>query len=455
MTHRFLMLVAGLTLGLCACTTETVPGSSGLRSGSWIPAAANTVQAASVTNGPWTLTQNAATLAHPLAGYCDTFGPAGHVQVNTTKTLMQPYYFPLITGSGQTLDGYFDYRVKDQDEALVHATSKDGGLTWTTDATKLRLNAGMCPANDATPLGNDNGQGHAMILTVNGKQLLYTLDRVSGVADSGGLLIHDVTAGVGTLPDSEPVSVTTPVPVGVKQTAGLLNPDGILGAVPGTGTDASNPLKVLYLNKPKGSKAAPAQGLDPSKLCTDTQSKPFTTKGANYDRTELRMASTADGVTFTDLGALSGLNNPNDNASVGGFRYIGPRGSLLRYTDGSYGLFFSGGNCQDGDSDAYHFIGYAHSTDALNWTIDNGAANPLVQVDYSYPASMPAAYSTGRVYSPTVLANGDGTLRLIFSGYRTGKPLPDTGVATGAPAVTFQGTDAANYRSILILNLHR
>jgi len=32
----------------------------------------------------------------------------------------------------------------------------------------------------------------------------------------------------------------------------------------------------------------------------------------------------------------------------------------LRYTDGSYGLFFSGGNCQDGDSDAYHFIGAAH-----------------------------------------------------------------------------------------------
>ena len=451
-----LLVFAGLTVALSACTTTPVPGSSGLSSGPWTPAAASSIQIASVTNGPWTLSQNSATLAHPLAGYCDVVGAGGKLQVNTSKQLMQPYYFPLVTGSGLNLDGYFDYRVKDQDEALVHGTSSDGGLTWTTDATKLRLNAGICPTNDATPVANDNGQGHAMILTVAGRKLLYTLDRVSGVADSGGLLIHDVTAGISSLPDSEPVSVAAPVPAGVRQTAGLLNPDGILGAIPGTGTDASNPLKVMYLNKPKGSKTAPAQGLDTTRLCVDTQSKPFTTKSANYDRTELRLASTTDGVTFTDLGALKGLNNPDDNSSTNGFRYVGPRGSVLRYTDGSYGLFFSGGNCQDGDSDAYHFIGYAHSSDALTWTVDNGAANPLVQVDYSYPSSLPAAYFTGRVYSPAVTVNSDNTLRLLFSGYRTGKPLPDQNVATGTGAgVTFLPTDTTNYRSILILNLKR
>ncbi|WP_425148582.1 hypothetical protein [Deinococcus sp.] len=459
MNNRPMMALAGLALTLSACNLTPVPGSSGLSSGPWTPAAASSVQIASVTGGPWTLAQSSATLAHPLAGYCDTFGAGGKLQNNTGTRLMQPYYFPLITGSGQTLDGYFDYRVKDQDEALVHAASSDGGLTWTPDATKLRLNAGVCPSSDATPIGNDNGQGHAMTLSIptasGSKRLLYTLDRVAGVADSGGLLIHDVTAGAATLPDSEPVTVATPVPVGVKQTVGLLNPDGILGAIPGTGTSATDPLKVLYLNKPKGSKAAPAAGLDPAKLCVDTQSKPYTTKAANYDRTELRLASTTDGVNFTDLGALSGLNDPNDNASLNGFRYVGPRGTVLRYTDGSYGLFFSGGNCQDGDSDAYHFIGYAHSKDALNWTVDNGAANPLVQVDYSYPSALPAAYSTGRVYSPAVIQNGDGTLKLFYSGYRTGKPLPDTGVATGSPAVTFQGSDPANYRSILFLTLKR
>ena len=458
-----LIAAAGLALTLSACNTPTaVPGSSGLSSGTWQPVATASLQVASVTNGPWTLGQSSTTLAHPMAGYCDTFAAGGKLQVNTGKQLMQPYYFPFITGSGLNLDGYFDYRVKDQDEALVHGTSQDGGLTWTTDATKLRLNAGICPKDDATPLGNDNGQGHALVLkvvTASGtKSLLYTLDRVSGVADSGGLLIHDITAGVGTLPDSEPVSVAVPVPAGVSQTRGLLNPDGLLGPVPGTGTDpVSNPLKVLYLNKPKGSATTPASGLDTTKLCTDAQSKPATGKTANYDRTELRLASTADGVSFTDLGPVTGLNNPNDNSSVGGFRYVGPRGTILRYTDGSYGLFFSGGNCQDGDSDAYHFLGYAHSQDAVNWTVDNGAANPLVQVDYSYPASLPAAYFSGRVYAPTVLPNADGTARLIFSGYRTGAPLPKQGAANaiGNPAVTFQPSDAANYRSILITTLRR
>ena len=458
MFNARLTTLAGIALALSACNTATVPGSSGLTSGVWTPT--GPIQVASVTGGPWTLVQNSATLGHSMAGYCDTY-PTGKLQVNNGKQLMQPYYFPFITGTGLNLDGYFDYRVKDQDETLVHATSSDGGLNWTPDAApKLRLNGATCPKDDNTPIGNDNGQGHPVVLKVptsaGSKTYLYTLDRVSGVADSGGLLIHDLAGGVASLPNDEPVSVAAPVPAGVKQTVGLQNPDGILGAIPGTGTDAAtNPLKVMYLKKPKGTVSLPAEGLDASKLCADPQSKPFTGKAANYDRTELRLASTADGVTFTDLGAVSGLNNPNDNSSTNGFRYVGPRGTLLRYTDGSYGLFFSGGNCQDGDSDAYHFIGYAHSMDALSWTVDNGASSPLVQVDYSYPASLPAASFSGRVYVPNVTINTDNTLRLSFSGYRTGAPLPKTGMANaiGSPATTFQTTDAANYRAILIQTL--
>jgi len=458
MLNARLTALAGIALTLSACTTATVPGSSGLTSGRWTPT--GNIQVASITGGPWALTQNNATLGHALAGYCDTY-PSGQLQMNSSRHLMQPYYFPFITGSGLNLDGYFDYRVKDQDEALVHATSTDGGLNWTPDAApKLRLNGSTCPKDDNTPVANDNGQGHAVVLKVptsaGTRTYMYTLDRVSGVVDSGGLLVHDLANGVASLPNDEPVSATVPVPAGVKQTIGLQNPDGILGAVPGTGTDAvSNPLKVMYLKKPKGTAATPADGLDVSKLCTDAQSRPSTGKTANYDRTELRIASTADGVNFTDLGAVSGLNNPNDNSSTGGFRFVGPRGTLLRYTDGSYGLFFAGGNCQDGDSDAYHFIGYAHSADAMNWTVDNGAANPLVQVDYSYPTALPAAYFSGRVYVPNVTANTDGTLRLIFSGYRTGAPLPKTGAANaiGTPATTFQTTDVVNYRSILIQTL--
>ena len=72
-----------------------------------------------------------------------------------------------------------------------------------------------------------------------------------------------------------------------------------------------------------------------------------------------------------------------DSGGVPGGRFIGPRGTLVQYVDGSYGLFFSGGNCGDGDSDAYHYVGYAHSPDAVNWTVDNCMSNPLVGVDYA------------------------------------------------------------------------
>ena len=54
MLNARLTALAGIVLTLSACTTATVPGSSGLNS------------------GPWTLGQNTATLSHAVAGYCDT-----------------------------------------------------------------------------------------------------------------------------------------------------------------------------------------------------------------------------------------------------------------------------------------------------------------------------------------------------------------------------------------------
>jgi len=413
---------------------------------------------ASVTNGPWTLGQGPATLAHQNKGLCDVF-PGGTLQNNTTTHLMQPYYFPEIKQNPNgTLDGYFDYRIKDTDEAVAHGTSTDGGLTWSIDNVKLRLN-GTCPASDSATnaSGNgDNGQGHAFAMTIPAlprpKTLLYTLDRAGNVIDNGGLTIHDITAGFSTLNNIEPVTSTTPVPPGVQQTNGLDHPDGILGVIPGTGTDPFfNHPKIIYLKKITGSKSSPAAPLDTTKLCTDAQSKPYTSKKANYDYTQLRIATTTDGINFTDLGPLSGLNDPNDNASFNGFRFIGPNGTIIRQLDGSYGVFFSGGGCQDGDSDAYHFIGHAHSTDAVHWTVDNGPTNPLVQVDYTYPTTSPQVYYTGRVYNPQVIVNPLGSATLIFSGYRTGKPLPDIGTPLGVPpAYTPAGTDQANYRTIMV-----
>lgn len=442
--------VAALVVFTCLISTVSL---GQLTSAAWTPDGAP--QVASVTNGIWTLSQAGATLGQPLAGYCTN----GVLQTNTSTRLMQRYYFPFISGSAQNLEGWFDYRVKDQDELIAHGNSSDGGLTWTIDASKLRLNGSLCPKDASTAIGNDNGQGHPMVLslatTTGKKTFLYTLDRAASVVDNGGLLVHDLSAGAGSLATDEPVSGDKPVPDGITQTSGLQNPDGIFGQIPGSGTDSNNPVKILYLKKVKGNANAPAAGLDTAKLCTDAQSKPLTGKVANYDRTELRLASSSDGLAFSDPGAVSGLNDPNDNASTNGFRYVGPRGTIVRYGDNIYGMDFSGGGCNDGDADAYHFIGYAHSSDAVHWTVDNGVTNPLVQVDYTYPSSLPTAYFSGRVYAPNLILNADGSAKLIFSGYRTGAPLPKTGSANaiGLPTVTWQTSEPVNYRSILVMNL--
>ena len=62
------------------------------------------------------------------------------------------------------LTGYFDYRPKDTDEALVSATSSDGGKTWQYTGEALEQNAGLCADGNTT----DDGQGHAFVMTVPG-----------------------------------------------------------------------------------------------------------------------------------------------------------------------------------------------------------------------------------------------------------------------------------------------
>jgi hypothetical protein len=34
--------------------------------------------------------------------------------------------------------------------------------------------------------------------------------------------------------------------------------------------------------------------------------------------------------------------------------------------------------CIDGDSDAFHYIGYAESHDLIHWTVVNGINNPII-----------------------------------------------------------------------------
>jgi hypothetical protein len=149
----------------------------------------------------------------PVDGYCSSGGPAPETGTPVSEPTsidepMSPYYFPFITrNTDGTLTGYFDYRPKDTDEAVVSASSSDGGNTWTVNGEALEQNQGYCAGGDA----NDNGQGHSFVMTVGGTSLLYTLNRVAGDTPGVGLLVHTLSGGesnpLAGLPSSQPVGV--------------------------------------------------------------------------------------------------------------------------------------------------------------------------------------------------------------------------------------------------------
>ncbi len=472
----------------------------------WSPTGGATPGLSTITGGPWTLNQAKATYANPLgdpaspARYClnPTTSPTDmngtineHLNPNGTATptptdLMSPFYFPLIAsndGRGN-LTGLFDWRPKDNNEAVTEAVSHDNGKTWTsvsstagsTDVLRYRSTC------YATPNSDDNGQGHANNIKIGKRNYLYTFDRGAN-ADSAGLLIHKVGSfgDVTNLPHDERLGGQTygnDTTIGAQsddpltpsadpallksggvttRTSGLINPDGILGVVPGSKTGSLLPdgttlpggaVEVAYLEKDLNYFA----GNDTANACTKANTDARTQKKPNEDRTLLRIAYTVNGVNFKDAGAINFTNELSANTtSATATRFIGVDGTVLQYTDGTYGLFFSGGNCSDGDSDAYGYIGYAHSNGATpnSFTIDNGYSNAFagLHTDYSFPQGGTRSYYTGRTYAPQVVASADGrSAQLLFSGYQYDKPTTD--LSTTEPK-----TGAAQYRNILYVPL--
>lgn len=213
--------------------------------------------------------------------------------------------------------------------------------------------------------------------------------------------------------------------------------------------------------------------------------KPKTLFKNNEDFAAVHEAYTTDGRTFTDItpaGGIPGLGNPTEQ---NGLRWISPGGTVITNPDGTLGMFYSGGVCTDGDSDAFGSVYYSTSTDGLTWSAPSQISstgspyNSKLAADYSYSASIanqPAnnsgnapldvsAYYEGRIYSPSVVQNADGSLTMTFAGYRTSKPLPATGsgaLAIGrAPGSTDKAatqytptaTEPALYRNILSVPL--
>lgn len=404
-----------------------------------------------IAGGPWTLAQLApgtpvppptgTTLTNRSYGYC----VGGARASNPGSALMQPYYFPHVVGHGTTLQGFFDWRPKDINESLVAASSTDAGLTWTFQQEAMVLTT-SCPIDitqtnpDAAQA--DDGFGHAYTLAIGDKTFLYLLDRSDASIDNLGLVVNRLDHSGRQLEHgmSNPLSPMASTVAGagaLTRTTGLLNPDGIVGVVPD-----SWPAQILYIQKQKGADNAGTTALPPSQRCS---AQPYLQPGAgkpkapNHDIVTVRRASTSDGINFTDLGAVYGLNDSTTTSYLG-TRYIAPSGTVLGLGDGRYGLFFAAGNCLDADSDAFHYIGYAESTDLTIWTIVNGIDNPIaslatnVVTEASAPATIPAQqpvvgpaldWFESRVYAPAATILDRNHVTLVFAGYSVQSPNSD------------------------------
>jgi len=413
---------------------------------------------AQILGGPWTLEQSGAAVGLKSAGYCDSSNNQIPNQPNLYQR-MQPYYFPSIVGVGRHLQGYFDWRPKDTDEGVVAALSDDAGFTWHFQQKVLELRT-TCPTNpNADPDGDkdfispnnsdnvdDDGQGHQFVIKIAGHTYLYTLIRSNGFIDSTQLAIHELTPEPGKPLNGAPAMSDAPtdtmpaLPLPPLQTKGLLNPDGILGIVPGV-----SPLTIIYEEKTlNGDLTFPK-----AQQCATSWAGFYAANGKlspNDDVTYLRLASTTDGIHFADLGPLQGLHDPT-TVSLTGTRWLATAGTILKTESGRYGLLFSGGNCIDADSDSFHYIGYAESTDLIHWTVVNGINHPIVSIAPAtvsvdangVPASGPGTsmvtipantqvvghtmgFFQGRVYAPSATKFDNKNITVVFAGYHTQKP---------------------------------
>src|SRR6516225_3909265 len=467
----------------------------------------NSLAEASIANGPWTLHSELGRNRHdasgivpsipapynpptskfgtPYASYC----VGGQVQTAQGFNPMQPYYFPFVRPNSGWIQGFFDYRPRNEQEATVSAISTDAGKSWIFKDQGLGLNP-YCPADPtdpdnnnvivggvSTPYGSDaanaadNGLGHSFVMTVGGDQLLYQLNRANNHIDHDQLVVHTLmpkgTHPLAGLPDLGYVSPLASMgyptlEASAEATVGLQNPDAILGALR-TGRLTT----ILYVAKQlNASTTDNCSSTPPWALTNIVTGHP---RNANKDVITIRVATTTDGINFTDVGAASGLQDPTSTA-FNGIRWLGS-GSLIPLSNGHYGLFLGAGNCLDNDSDGFHFIGYAETvaevdkpSDLLNWTVIYGFDNPILSTDTvtdpttgtSYPANPPlidvtganlltadqvfpwvpptvngTTYNTnffsGRVYDPQAIVTNSSTVTIVFAGYNTPQPSSNLG----------------------------
>jgi hypothetical protein len=417
----------------------------------------------------------------PLAGL-----PASEpVGMGGSTTATAPVTVPAgPTGAGVTIDvgstvnfeepGHFTVDGHTVDCADLTATSTAFTDCTTRDAAGVTVAAGDAVTADAViPAGDAQTSG---LIAPDG--IISTLPHYAGAPRGSVAVLYTEKIVNYYIPTTTTAAVTLPAAtVPVADTSALKLTDGSitvsLGTAAGivqttcTGEDATDLTGCTGGTgaAAKGSSVgAPGAAVVPYAqlaLTGEGKNKPKSLFGNNEDYSVVRAAYTYDGQHFTDLGQVSGLNDPISQTNSE-LRWVGSRGTVVTNPDGSYGLFLSGAYASDGDSDAFNQIFYASSTDGLHWS----TPTKLIGVDYGFSALAKQAadggalgvsgYYSGRVYDPTVVQNANGTLTMVFSGYGTPKPLPTTGSVMGTnPAALFTVPAAApaDYRTILSLTL--
>jgi hypothetical protein len=390
-------------------------------------------------------------------------GPTGAgvtVQVGSTANFEEPGHF--------NVDGH----IVDCNDASATATAFTGCTT--RDAAGVSIDAGdAVTADSVIPAGADQTSG---LIAPDG--IISTLPNFKGAPRGSVAVLYlekivdyytpTTTTAAVTLPAATiPVADTSQlalsngtIDISLGTAAGIQSvtctgetATSLTGCTGGTGS-VSNGSDVGA----PGAATAPYSQLS---LTGEGKDKPKSLYGNNEDYTVARVAYTYDGLHFTDLGQVSGLNDPTSNSNST-LRWIGSRGTVIENPDGSYGLFLSGAYASDGDSDAFNQIFYSSSRDGIHWS----APEKLLGTDYTFSALEQQAtdggalgvtgYYSGRVYDPTVVQNANGTLTMIFAGYSTPKPLPSTGAVLGTnPAARFTvpAAESADYRTILSVTL--
>jgi hypothetical protein len=405
-------------------------------------------------------------------------------------------------GGKAPIIGLFDWRPKDIDEAVLAAESDDNGQTWYFMQNVLELDPDFtnpisggfsatstntgCPstvnstnANFVSANGSqdDDGWGHAAIVTLPGPtkvgQFLYLLDRNTNnipgtsteIVDGAPLWVINLTSATAnggasnkfpiwntnnTSPGNNDMKSIASVlnqtpdsgaPIAITQTVGLTDPDGIMAVFPTPAALAATvgtPITVLWVQKILNGDDTGSTALPVAERCSKA---PFSGK-TNDDIATVRLATTVDGIHFTDLGPVNGLSDPT-TVDYNRTRWVSPRGTLIDiHGDGSlWGLYFAAGNCLDGDSDAFHYIGYAESPDMMNWTVYNDINSPIASINpitttnqatgktVTIPANPPLvptqSWFAERLYAPTATQIDSTHLSLTFAGYGVQTPNND------------------------------